>query len=174
MLKTLFLVILFALFCASAFGQAKPEKIDVTYDRFKDRTTVETDYMRVAGSDWNSNPLEIAARFTYPGKTVSKPQYVILFFYSATKTWRFKTAPTLIALVDGESLDLGRATLTDQDIHTDTYSVSVREYLAAVIPFDTFLKIKNARTVEMQLGTTEFRLNEKVLVTFRELATRAR
>ncbi len=168
-LKTCFAVIVLAL-----VPFQKPGKIETSYDKFKDRTTVETNYMRVAGSDWNSNPLEIAARLNYPGQTPSKPRLAILYFYSATKTWRFKTEPTVLLLVDGERVDLGKAVLMDQDIHADRYSVSVREYLGVAVPFSTFEKIAGASSVEMQLGEIEFGLSDKVLATFRELAQRVR
>jgi len=154
----------------------KAGQIDTTYDRFKDRTTVETDYMRVAGSDWNSNPLEIAARFVCSGQKITQPEHVVLFFYTkTTHDWPFKTEPGLIAIADGERLNLGKTTFMDGDARFNGYdSIYFHQYLAIVVPFETFRKIKNAGTVEMQLGEREFTLNKTVLVTFRALADRAK
>lgn len=49
---------------------------------------------------------------------------------------------------------------------------SVKEFLAASLTYNTFLKIANGKSVETKLGRKEFKLNDDHLEGFRDLAGR--
>jgi hypothetical protein len=148
----------------------KIAKIDVSYDKFKDRTTVETDFMGVYGSDWNSNPLEIAAVFTYSGRVPTRPEFVTIYFWSHTPRWRFADPPIILAIANKGRLNLGQSVRTDANIRVSSHRVSVDETIAVVVPMDTFRKLAFGAPVETQVGQVEFKLEGKPLLTFQALA----
>lgn len=159
-------------FAISSFSAQKAHGIRSEYDKFKDRTLVYSDYMRVYGSDWNRDPLELSVQFSYPGRTASAPAGVLLYFWSATPNWRFKELPTLLAIVDQERVTLGTATNIEQDVHVDRYSVSAREYVSIIVSVAAFRKLAQANAIEMQLGPAEFKLQDRHIATFRAISSR--
>jgi hypothetical protein len=72
-------------------------------------------------------------------------------------------------IADGERLDLGRVQKLESKVVT---AHLVREVMSAELSVDQFLRIVNANTVEMQLGTIEFKLPRTALEAMRDVASR--
>jgi hypothetical protein len=155
-------------------------KIETKYDRFRNQTTVRLEPYYVQGTAPKLDPLagiEISAGFVYEGQTLTKHPDEVLFGIVSTSAdgFRYDQDRGLIALVDGERVDLGQMDRVDASykkkgiVIPDRYYVEV---LAISMKYDVFLKIANAKVVEMQAGRREFKLRDEHLEALRDLASR--
>lgn len=135
------------------------------YDRFRDETTVSIgpDYVDMK----SPGRLEAAAYFSHKGKTASAEGLIVgLAFYSSSKHWRFLDDDRLIAMADGERVDLGRPTTKDSKLGR---YVGVDESLSFALTREGFHTLARASKVEMKLGRVEFGLKDKFLKRLKEL-----
>lgn len=153
-------IVLCLLLIVSLYLQPQKTK----YDKFKDETTVliGPDYVDVK----NGGRLEIAAYFSYKGQDKTNKLIIGLAFYSSSRNWRFIDDDHLIAIVDGERLDLGIPVSNERQL---ARRVGVDESLAFSLTREQFRKLGHASKVEMQLGRVEFRLKDKFLRDLKEL-----
>ena len=126
-------------------------KVDVEYDRFKDVTVVSISPIFVI----NPNPtgLQFGLMSGYKGRIPVTPKSVIGVFMSASPSEyeKYKISRGVIFLVDGERINLGTAT------HAPDYRNGFFiEAMLIEVPFETLQKINRAKTVEVQIGSTEF------------------
>ena len=146
-------------------------RIGFKYDKFKDQTTVRVGpYFMTGGMEYamTNSQFEMIAAFSVPGQKLVKPVgSVTLAFESKSKEWKFLNERNLYALVNGERLNLGEA-VRDSDVRRG----GVSEFLSVSVPYETFIKIANGKTVEMKLGEKEFKLKDEHLEGFRDLASR--
>jgi hypothetical protein len=142
------------------------KKIVEKYDRFKDRTVVFLYGLTVKGGF--SRSVGMATIFNSPGHTVQMPQYVEVFFTSASRQWQIGGDRGLIILADGARYDYGQTKLTDVYISGDI----IVDGMDVHIPTPDFLKIINAKTVEMRLGDAEFKLAPDHMEALRDFASR--
>lgn len=144
-------------------------KIHERYDKFKDLTFYATSQMMVKTS---RSALFLQAVFSSPGQSASQPKTVSLFIDANESTRkRFKFERSLIFLVDGERVNFG-----DMEWLDSTYipggrytSGTVIDELGISIPWDVFIKISKAKTVEFQVGTVEATLDSTHLTLFKNL-----
>lgn len=137
------------------------DKITVEYDKFRDQTTVTLD------PDIRTYGLEIRAFFISPGNTVQTPKGVSLTFVSFYKDFQYQNANDVIFLLDGR--DRLRF-----DIERDSRVQSgyVLEFLTSYLGLYDFLRIVNAKTVEVQLFITTFSLTPMQQEALRDFASR--
>ncbi len=157
------------------YESTRPIKTTSFYDRFKDLTTVSMKNMLVIGNN-NYTPVIygiadfwLTGGFQYQGQTWTKPTQVALAFEALEAYWEFRNPGNrnLILIVDGTRMDLGMMASQESVVPY----VGNKESLAVVLPYETFLRIANAKSVEAQLGRLEFRLEERHLAGLRNLIT---
>ena len=179
------LALLLIFLCSTAQAQTElppkgkykhDKKIESSYDKFKDQTTVSVKYLSPLPA-LSPVRLDIVAAFLYPGKTVTKPSIVALWFQSSSKNWQFLQQRQLLVIADGERIDLGEAERVDSKVNSSRagrYSsgVSVSELVGKMVSLETFLKIAKAKSVEMRLGSVEFKLADDHLEALRDFASR--
>ncbi len=143
-------------------------KIESKYDRFEDETHVRLESKRVLGGFMED--VKMGASFFYKGQKLSTPEYFIILFVSDTKGWRFldEAQRELVALADGQRISIGTLD-RDSKVRSGGW---VSEIMVKEVPYETFLKIVNAKKVEMKLGRYEFELKEEHLEALRDLASR--
>lgn len=88
-------------------------------------------------------------------------------FVSVSYEWKYLRNYDLIFLLDGKER-LVEKTSRNSEIE----SRSVTEIISAIMPLSEFLRIANANTVEVKLGTTTFSLTTEQLEALRDLASR--
>ncbi len=155
-------------------------KIEIKYDKFKDQTTVSLKPYYVQGTAPTLDPtagLEIYAAFVYQGQTFSKRPDTVLFGIVSTsaRDFLYEQGRGLIALVDGERVDLGQMERIDASYKKKAIVIPDRYYvetLAVSVPYDAFLKLTNGKTVEMQAGRREFKLKDEHLEALRDIVSR--
>jgi len=116
----------------------------------------------------NPSRLEIGATFAHDGKVLLYPEDSILLFIVATsKNFEFKDNYELFTLIDGKREPFGK-----MDYAYDVEPPSIVERMTMLISRDTLLKLANAKTVEMKIGSAEFHLENYHLVALRDIANR--
>jgi hypothetical protein len=145
------------------------EKIEATYDKFKDRTTLVLEYMEVGGGDlvW-MGAVAFASGRAYP--SASDP--VFLGFSLHNERWRCLDGCEVVFLVNGERLRLGVAENMDREILAGRYGAVER--VGVAVPFEVFKKIAFADRVEFQIGTDEGFLKAEQFAALRDFASRIR
>jgi hypothetical protein len=148
-------------------------RFETKYDKFKDKTTVQFKRLPLTGTGrrvFSGETLYLIGAFQFKGQALATPVNVAyLGFLSESENWLYLQDKHLIALIDGERVDLG---IADRD--SDIGLGKVTELLIFEIPYETLSKIANGTNVEMQLGSREFRLKDNHLYALRELAARMR
>ncbi|HAF16326.1 MAG TPA: hypothetical protein DCK99_22040 [Blastocatellia bacterium] len=120
----------------------------------------------------------LSASAVYEGEATDKLKDLYLQFHALGRGWHFLKAEerTLIMLLDGERFVLGTANLDDSHVGGDNTALSaaiggletgrllgastslVTEDMSLAIPREIFLKLRTAKTVEIQLGAVEWKL----------------
>jgi hypothetical protein len=159
------LLILFLVF--SAFGQSETAgKVNVTYDRFKDITTVNTLPIDLFGAEeyskWGVIFFQIFGQYEVKGSVGQLPDTVKVAFSSVSKKPFFASANdrTLNLIIDGKRIAYGEMKYSGLKSHgTTNYEESVWMELSTA-DFKNFLKSKS---VELQMGKLEFNLPSSIL-----------
>ncbi len=153
------------------------------YDRFRDATSfdmvVGTIYKtdgkpapptkRAGGRRVPAEELRLALAATSSGKQlgVTPPPQVDWYFLSIAPNYRYYDEAEVLMIIDGERVKIGNAySLGGSAIFSD-----VEERLRIRVPANLFLRIANAREIEVQIGANEFRLEEAALKAMREFAS---
>jgi hypothetical protein len=159
------------------------EKVEASYDRVKDITTVRLNPMQVYGeplasSDYiGGDEASFYVSFTYSGRTLrAQPKRVLFSLNSTSQDWKYTDFRKLTALVDGKLLTLGPLE------HVPSFSVNapanansddyISQGIAVSLSYKTFLRIANGRRVQISMGPREFELEKSHLEALRYLATR--
>lgn len=167
---------------------AQAQSLKTSYDKFEDVTTVTTDLLHVKMLErYEKRGKELVmvrpevpfweftmmAMYKFKGEEKpAQPNPFVLGFVTKSSDWAFGGDADLYAIVDGERLKVARMPHGGEVVKLS--SVSVQETLVTYLSVETFLKIANAKKVEMRLGTYEFELTEdqlKALHTLAEYAT---
>lgn len=168
----------------SAFGGDKPLKpLTPTFDKFKNTTTIGSWMIEVGntvhrggsadsakgsnGREYGLSEMSVGAVILCPGNVDScSPSMVTLDFHSYTRQWIFMTAHSVILLIDGARESLGAGEWNGLVLGANFLD----ETIAVAIPTDLFVKIANARTVDVQINGFEFSLKDKNFAALKQLA----
>lgn len=138
-------------------------EISDKYDRFRDITVIQTPRMLVRG---NKRSIRTHAEYSFTGKKQIKPEKVSLYFHASAARPLFREDELeLNFLVDQKRVALGEMRLADEEKTKTT----VRQTVVIIVPFETFVQIANAKKVEFQIGTNEFKLTGMHLEAFKKL-----
>ena len=121
------------------------------------------------------------ANIEHEGQSPAKPKHIMLGFHALYPNCKF-SKPKVTIFTDGESIEIGISAKRWRDRQPDEEGVAFRyddmkgdkclDSLAMFISQKNFLKIVNARNVEVQVGDFRFKLNEPTLEALRDLASR--
>lgn len=131
------------------YGQDAP-RVGVQYDRFNDRTVVETRKLRI-GDD-----LFLAFVCISPGKNLKRPDYVHFAIFSTSNDWNYLKSHDLVFLFDDE-----RYKVPNIKHDGSVGSGYVLETISGSIPFDTLGRIASSNCAEGRLFLTEFVLTKE-------------
>ncbi len=145
----------------------KTPKIEVVYDRSKDKTTVRLAPVRISGEKDKYHSLHMAPAFSYPGQEPRTPE-IIDFELRTVVKGKLKIDLYVLFVVDGEKIFLS----------SNRWGVKkgnlgrgwMGEHLVFRMPYETFLKITRASSFEIKLDGISFPVGEEQLQALRELA----
>lgn len=167
-------------------------EIVTAYDKTKDQTAVFMDWYRVYAGlvdpnhldrvehvlDAEDNRVEIQAAFVYPGRVLLSAVDAVVFGIKAGNSggplFKARETPELTAVVDGETISLGKALLVRVDTRVTaeyTRQVSFAQ-LSVRFTYPGLLRIVRAKKVVMKIGPLQFMLRESNLEALRDLASR--
>lgn len=132
-------------------GQGYEGDVQNRYDKFQDMTYVFLSPQQISGSVFHG--LSVAATFAYKGQVPRRPKGVAFSFISESSGWIYlKTDCHVLAIVDGERVDLGRA---HNDTNVSSYAgvgVVTKETMTLTTPTDVFEKLARAKVVEVEIS----------------------
>ena len=146
----------------------RPGKLASYYNESQDKTTVVLGFSDVGGE--SACGLYVSASASYPGKTVVSPAEVKLTIMRITPEEQIKSAPLrdLTVTADSVVMNLGLMETASQqtmmDLRWETLQISV--------PYSSFVKVANAKSVDAKLGSAKFVLTENNLNFLRQFAGR--
>jgi hypothetical protein len=148
------------------------KRFTVNYDKFKDQTLVTAVF-----ATGNSRGGLLRGAISFKGEIpTDKPDYFFLFELDSS-SWRYLSEEShkLYAIIDGERMELGKG---EYDGKTVTLGVIMRtagvnERLAFLLSAETFSKLANGKSVELKIGSMEFRLKDEHQEAFRDLMSLA-
>lgn len=183
-MKILFLI--FVLFTSAAAQEVTIEqlqtkankKIEITYDKFKDKTFVKTrpvDLVSggekfaagvVRGSDLIiATRFALTAGFAFEGNTLKeKPTHYLIALVTASNKWMFLNESSLYILYDNERVELKAL-----DRQSSIQNRGVAELMAYIITAEKLEKIANAKNVEVKASIYSKPLKKEFLESLRNL-----
>ena len=153
-------------------------KIETKYDGVAFETVLRLRKMKVNCGGFKDNftkdgCVSIDVILHCPGTQVSHVGSVSLQVIFDTKSWDQSHAPNqreLTVVVDAETLKLGKMRLVPKG---DTVmQETMTETLETTLPYDTFKKIAQSQSIELQVGPSLIGLKDKNLAALRDLDSR--
>ena len=148
-------------------SQHAASKIEVVYNRSKDKTTVRLTPVQISGEKDKYHSLHMTPAFSYRGQEPRTPE-IIDFELRTVVKGNLKIDLYVLFIVDGEAIFLSssRRGVRKNDLGPGWKA----EYLVFRMPYETFLKITRANTFEIKLDNVSFPVGEEQLQALRELA----
>jgi len=158
-------------------------RLGTQYEPKEDATIVTLEPVVVEASSAGKELLRLAAIFQYQGKTPIKPKHISLGFYGDYPQCKFSKEPKMTMLLDGERIEFGwnprgiRERKPDEEGVAFSFNEGAggekcEEIMFMTISQKNFLKVVNAKTVEVQIDELKFKLTESNLEALRDLASR--
>ena len=154
-------------------------KIETAYDGLAHETVVTLKRMRVTCevARFKGVCVSLQAALHCPGRQLEYVRRATLRLTFEAKNWDARHPPgerDLSAVADGETLRLGRMALLSNGVGEGWGDEDAKETLEVSVPYDTFLKLSGAASVEFSVGKTAFVLRDKNLAAFRDMNTRVK
>lgn len=147
-----------------ALAQDDGRAMRVEYDRFKDRTNVDSRFMQLTGARIRGLACQVFSY--YPGQTRQKPAAVLLWFHHAWSEPKLRDSRELILIIDGERESFGQLKMVNiKYLRGGTYLESI----GLETDMGLIRRLAHASTVEGRLGSIEFRLTAEHRAAMREL-----
>ncbi len=141
-------------------------KIETVYDANLDKTTVRLAAVQISGENGKYRSLHMAPSFTYKGTQPGLPAIIDLELRSVVKG-RLDTDLYVVFVIDGEKVFLSsNRWAIKRPVRGRTW---MGERLVFRMPYQTFLKITEAKTFEIKFDGVSFSVGEKQRQALREL-----
>ncbi len=141
-------------------------KIETSYDAAKNTTTVRLAPMQVSGEQGKYKSLHMSPSFSYPGVQVTTPALVDFELQTIVKG-RLRTDLYVIFMIDGEKVFLSSSRWAIK--RPVPGRVWVGERLVFRMPYETFVKITNAKTFAIKFDAITFAVGDAQLQALRDL-----
>jgi hypothetical protein len=146
---------------------AQSAKIETSYDRSENKTTVRLAPVKVSGEKDKYHSLHFAPSFSYSGEIPRKPEHIDFELQTVVKT-KLKVDLYVVFMVDGETVFLS----------SNRWAVKkpvpgrpwVGERLVFRMSLETLLKITNAKKVAIKMDAVTFDVGESQLQALRDFA----
>ena len=132
-------------------------KIETSYDAGKDKTTIRLAPVQISADKGKYHSLHMAPAFSYSGKELQRPE-IIDFELRTVVRGRLDTDLYVVFVIDGEKVFLSsnRAAIK----RPVSGRVWFGERLVFRMPYETFVKITQARVFEIRFDGVRFPLSE--------------
>ncbi|MGH9967957.1 MAG: hypothetical protein ACREBG_09030 [Pyrinomonadaceae bacterium] len=158
----------FALPAHSKVAQPLPQaaKIQSSFDPVKNVTTVRMAPVQISGEKDKYYSLHFAASFSYPGQTLRRPEVVDFELRSIVKARKLKIDLYVMFQVDGETIFLSSNRSAIKNAMPGRRWVGER--LVFRMPYETLLKITQARKFAIKVDAVTFEVGEAQMDALRD------
>lgn len=146
--------------CASQEGNPVPPpapKIETSYDSAKDRTTIRLAPVEFASEAGKYKHIYLSPHFSFPGRERTTPEIVDFELQTVVKG-RLRTDLYVLFIIDGEKVHLSSSRWAVK--RPVPGRVWIGERLVFRMPYETFVKITKAASVEIKFDAVMFSLGE--------------
>jgi len=157
-------------------------KFVTEYEAAENTTIVFLEPVIVESSNSAKTSLRLAASFQYEGKSPVKPKHISLAFYALYPECKFSGKPKTTMVINGAPVEFGFSLKSFRERKPDEEGVAFSfneiegdrcdEVVFMFISQKNFLKVVNARNVEVRIDNFKFKLKEPNLEALRDLASR--
>jgi hypothetical protein len=146
----------------------KTPKIETTYDSVKDKTTVRMNRMQISGEKDRYHSLHLAPAYSFPGQASRTPEIIDFELQTVVKARKLKIDLYVLFVIDGEKIFLS----------SNRWGVKrpvagrpwVGERLVFRMPYETLVKLANAKQALIRMDGIDFELRDDHLSALRSFA----
>jgi hypothetical protein len=142
--------------------------IAISYDSSKNRTTVKLAPVQVSGEQDKYHSLHMSPSFSFPGQQRVAPAIVDFELLTVVKG-RLRTDLYVVFLIDGETVFLSSNRSAIK--RPVPGRVWVGERLVFRMPYETFVKVANAKDFQIKFDAVKFSVGETQKQALREFLT---
>ncbi|MCM3903220.1 MAG: hypothetical protein ND866_16050 [Pyrinomonadaceae bacterium] len=137
----------------------KDQKIETSYDSGEGKTTVRMTRMQISGEKGGYHSLHLAPAYSFPGQVPRTPEIIDFELQTVVKARKLKVDLYVLFIVDGEKIFLS----------SNRWGVKkpvpgqpwVGEHLVFRMPYETLLKLANAKQASIRMDGIDFDLSEE-------------
>ena len=161
---TLLLVSLFitqtapGLMLTRASAQEPGSKVETSYDAAKDKTTVKLFPIQISGEREKYISLHMSPAFSFPGQQLITPDIIDFELQKVVRAKLLRTDLYVVFMIDGEKVFLSSNRWAVK--RPVPGRVWVGERLVFRMPYETFVKITKAASIEIKFDAVTFSLGE--------------
>ena len=159
---------------AVAFAQQTPDetlRFEITYDQVKDKTTMRLLPVKISGEKDKYYSLRMSPSFSYPGQKPATPS-IIDFELQTVVKGRLRTDLYVVFIIDGETVFLSSSRWAVK--RPIPGRVWMGERLVFRMPYETLMKIAEAKKLEIKMAAVRFEVGETEHQTIRDFAEKIR
>ncbi len=147
--------------------QQMAENVVTAYHAIKDKTTVSHAPVQIGGPNGKYHSIHMAPAYSYPGKEPRTPELLDFELRTVVKG-KLRIDLYVLFIVDGEKIFLSssRRAVRKGDLGRGWMG----EHLVFRMPYETFLKLTRARSVEVTFDGLSFPVGEEQMEVLREFA----
>ena len=132
--------------------------IETTYDEAKDRTTVKLARVKISSGQDKYVSLHMSPSFSFPGRRLLATPAIIDFELQTVVRGRLRTDLYVVFMIDGEKVFLSSSRWAVK--RPIPGRVWMGERLVFRMPYETFIKITKATTLEIKFDATTFAVGD--------------
>lgn len=145
---------------------AVPAKVEGSYDAEKDETTVRLAPVKISNGRGKYVSLHMSPSFKFPGRSLMEPS-IIDFELQTVVRGRLSTDLYVVFIVDGETVFLSSNRWAIK--RPVPGRVWTGERLVFRMPYETYVRITNAKTFEIKFDGVKFPVGKTQQAALREL-----
>jgi hypothetical protein len=159
-----------SIICHGQGPQVEAAKLETTYDAGKDRTTVQLAPVKISGEIDKYHSLHMAPSFSYPGRQPERPSIIDFELKTIVKARLLDSDLYVLFIVDDEKIHLSsNRSAIFRPVPGRRW---IGERLVFRMPYETFVKVTNAKKLEIKFDGVTFEVGSVQLDGLRLLASK--
>jgi hypothetical protein len=141
-----------------AIAQETVSTVETNYDAEKDKTTIKLAPVQISGEREKYISLHMSPAFSFPGHELTTPDIIDFELQTVVRAKLLRTDLYVVFMIDGEKVFLSSNRWAVK--RPVPGRVWVGERLVFRMPYETFVKITKAASVEIKFDAVTFSLGE--------------
>jgi hypothetical protein len=142
----------------AALVQESVSHIETNYDAEKDKTTIKLKPVQISGEREKYISLHMSPAFSFPGRQLATPAIIDFELQTVVRAKLLRTDLYVVFMIDGEKVFLSSSRWAVK--RPVPGRVWIGERLVFRMPYETFVKITKASSVEIKFDAVTFSLGE--------------